>query len=126
MGEGTCASPFQVTLAKVLRASANTRRAFHDEEEKSLSTDARSRCDRNNLSQRAQRELPALMEIVFRKPIRQSNSAAEPRDQVINRYRLDYKREFSQDVIEAIAALLYKNDYGHPFTEDDGVYWTLE
>ncbi len=45
---------------------------------------------------------------------------------MINRYQLNYEREFSQDVIEAIAALLYKNDYGHPFTEDDGVYWTFE
>ena len=66
------------------------------------------------------------MEIVFRKQIGLRNSAAEPRHHVINRYQLNFKREFSQDELEAIAALLYKNDYGHPFTEDEGVYWTLE
>ena len=67
------------------------------------------------------------MEIVFRKRITGDHFQLGGEGHVLNRYKLaGVKRRFAKAEIAVIAALLYQNDYEHPFTDDEGVYWTLE
>ena len=66
------------------------------------------------------------MEIVFRKQVARSPFRLDTEAHVLNRYKLSVKRQFTQAEIASIAAQLFEDDYGHPFTDDEGVYWTLE
>lgn len=67
-----------------------------------------------------------LIQIVFRKQIGMNRAQLRNEYQVLNRYKVTVKQEVTKSEIASIAADLYKGDYGHPFTEGKGVYWTLE
>jgi len=67
-----------------------------------------------------------LIEIVFRKQIGLDHVQSDNEGQVLNRYRVMLKRQFTKAEIALVAAKLFKDDYGHSFMEDEGVYWTLE
>lgn len=66
------------------------------------------------------------MNIVFRKRIVRDHFQIGGEGTILVRYPLPTDRHFTQEEIDSIAYELYKEEYGHPFTEDDGVYYMLE